>query len=153
RPRVMGRSGVKPPRCIGWASRGTTAGTCCYPLTFFWKRLQMRSVLLMAALGVVLGTAGPARADERSDAEAVLDKGIKALGGEANLTKFKPARWKAKGKLHVGDETADFSGEWALQAPDKFRVALEVTGKQGTLKQVRVLNGDKGWIKIDNDEA
>jgi hypothetical protein len=113
----------------------------------------MRSILLPMVLGVVLAVAGLARADERADAEALLDKGIKALGGEANLTKFKAATWKGKGKLHLGDETADFSGEWALQAPDQFRVVLEVTGKQGTFKQVRVLNGDKGWIKIDNDET
>jgi hypothetical protein len=108
---------------------------------------------LAAALGMVLGVTGLARADERADAEALLDKGIKALGGEANLTKFKAATWKAKGKIHFGDETDDFTGEWALQAPDQFRVALEVIGKQGTYKQVRVLSGDKGWIKIDNEET
>src|SRR5262249_19499142 len=56
-------------------------------------------------------------------------------------------------KLHLGEQTADFSGEWALQAPDQFRVALEVTGKEGTFKQVRVLSGDKGWIKVDNEET
>jgi hypothetical protein len=113
----------------------------------------MRSILLAAALGLGLAVAGLVRADERADAEALLDKGIKALGGEANLTKFKAATWKGKGKIHLGDETADFTGEWALQAPDQFRVALEVAGKQGTFKQVRVLNGDKGWIKIDNEET
>jgi hypothetical protein len=113
----------------------------------------MRSILLAAALGVGLAVAGLLRADERADAEALLDKGIKALGGEANLTKFKAATWKGKGKIHLGDETDDFSGEWALQAPDQFRLVLELTGKQGTVKQVRVLSGDKGWIKIDDMET
>jgi hypothetical protein len=113
----------------------------------------MRIILLATVLGVALGVAGLARADEQADAEALLDKGIKALGGEANLTKFKAATWKGKGKIHFGDETADFTGEWALQAPDQFRVALEVTGKQAAFKQVRVLNGDKGWKKDDNEET
>jgi hypothetical protein len=117
------------------------------------EKRKMRIILLATVLGVTLGMAGPARADERSDAEALLDKGIKALGGEANLTKFKAATWKCKGKIHLGDETDDFSSEWALQAPDQLRIALEVTGKQGTFKQVRVLNGDKGWIKVDNEET
>jgi hypothetical protein len=113
----------------------------------------MRNILLATVLGVGLGLAGLARADERADAEALIDKGIKALGGEANLTKFKAATWKCKGKLHRGDGTADFSGEWALQSPDQVRIALEVTDKQGTSKQMHVLNGDKGWINIDNKET
>jgi hypothetical protein len=109
-----------------------------------------------ASLAVLLGLAGAGllRADDKADVAALLDKGIKSLGGEERLGKFKAATWKGKGKYYgLEDLVADFSGDWALQMPDKFRVNLEIDVSGMTLKQTRVLNGDKGWTKRNNEDA
>jgi hypothetical protein len=107
-------------------------------------------VLVLVAASVAWG---PAHADERSDAVAVLDKAIKAAGGEERLAKVKAATWKGKGKYFGVGGGVDVSGEWALQGPDHFRADLQMVYNEAKLHQVRVLNGDKGWIKGNDAEA
>ena len=51
--------------------------------------------VLVAALAVAL--AGPARAGGEQDAKAILDKAIKALGGEEKLSQLKAYTIKGKG--------------------------------------------------------
>ena len=46
---------------------------------------------------MVLPAARSAAGDEPSDAKAILDRGIKALGGQDRLEKLKAATWKAQG--------------------------------------------------------
>ena len=48
---------------------------------------------------VASGLSGSARADDAKDPQAILDKAIKALGGEEKLSKVKAASWKAKGTI------------------------------------------------------
>jgi hypothetical protein len=45
-------------------------------------------------------------ADEK-DVEAILDKAIKALGGEDKLTKIKAVAWKGKGKMILGADNQE----------------------------------------------
>jgi hypothetical protein len=114
----------------------------------------MRKVLgVVCVAGLLLPAAPPVRADDKADAEAILEKGIKALGGEARLTRFKAATWKGDGTLRLGNQDVKYSGDWAVQAPHQYRAA--VTGKAGEMefKRVRVLDGDKGWVKIDENDA
>jgi len=115
----------------------------------------MRTILGAAvAAALVLSGAGLLRADDKAEVAAILDKGIKALGGEERLSKVKAGTWKGKGKVHLADDMVlDFTGDWALQTPDKFRASLEVDVNGLTLKQVRVLNGDKAWVKQNNEDA
>ena len=114
----------------------------------------MRKVLCaLCVAGVFLPAARPVWADEKADAEALLDKGIKALGGEARLSKYKAATWKAKGTLHLVGRDVDYTGDWAVQAPNQYKAVLtgEINGTK--FKRVRVLDGDKGWVKIDDNET
>jgi hypothetical protein len=114
----------------------------------------MRKVLCAVCVaGVLLPAARPAWADEKADADAVLEKGIKALGGEARLSKFKAATWKARGTLRLGNQDVQYTGNWAMQAPRQYKAVI--TGKAGEqeFKRVRVLDGDKGWIKLDDNDA
>ncbi len=58
----------------------------------------MRHVLFPAALAaVVLVAARPAAADEPSGAREILDRGIKALGGQDRPGKLKAATGMARG--------------------------------------------------------
>jgi hypothetical protein len=103
--------------------------------------------------GLVLLPAVPVpAADDKPDADAILDRGIKALGGEARLEKYQAATWKAKGTVHRSSGTIDYTGEWALQAPDRYRE--EITGQADgrEFKRVRVVHGDHGWLRL-NDGA
>lgn len=114
----------------------------------------MRKVLCAVCVaGALLPAARPVWADDKADAEALLEKGIKALGGEARLSKFKAATWQAKGTVRLGNRDAEYSGDWAMQAPRQFKAVItgELNGKK--FKRVRVLDGDKGWIKLDDNDA
>ncbi len=99
------------------------------------------------ALAVVLAVGGSARADDK-DAAAVLDKAIKALGGEEKLSKIKAASWKTKGTFTFGDNESAFTGETTVQGIDRQHGRFE--GEFGGMKFVgiTVLAGDKGWRKF-----
>jgi hypothetical protein len=121
------------------------------------RSLDMRKVFPIAPLlGLLVALAAPA-ADEKADekaaeATAILDKGIKALGGEEKLAKVKGATWKGKGKVYWTSEPLDFTGEWAIQAPDRFRAVLESKFNGLEFKQTRILNGDKGWLQLSGED-
>ena len=97
----------------------------------------------------VSGTGRMVSADEK-DVEAILDKAIKALGGEDKLTKIQAVAWKGKGKMIVGDnQEHEFTSQTIAQGLDHFRSELEVEGVFGRqLRMLSVLNGDKVWLSV-----
>ena len=100
---------------------------------------------------LVLGGAGPVLADDKGEAQAVLDKAIKALGGEAHLARYKAATWKGKGKYYgLGGEGIDYTAEWAFQGGRQYRVVIDVEVMGQKFQQTVVLNGAKGWIKMND---
>lgn len=82
------------------------------------------------------------------DANAVIDKGIKALGGEEQLTKVRVVTWKAKGKITRDGNDNEFSSQVTLQGLDQYRSEFEGTFGGNNIKGVTVINGDKGWRKF-----
>jgi len=101
----------------------------------------------VAALAVVVAFGAPARADD-TDAAAVLDKAIKAVGGEEKLGKIKGASWKTKGTISVMGNDAAFTAETTFHDFDHQFNKFE--GEFGGMKLaiVNVIAGDKGWRKI-----
>jgi hypothetical protein len=99
--------------------------------------------LLATVLVTSLGT--PARAD---DANAILDKAIKALGGEEKLAPVKAAAWKGKGKINLGGNESEFTNEMTVQGLDHSRGAFEGDFMGNKVKGVTVMAGDKGWRKF-----
>jgi hypothetical protein len=97
-------------------------------------------------VGIVLVTAslalsGPARADDREKALAVIERAIKAQGGAEALNKAQSRSRTGQGKLAVGGDLP-FTTEETVQLPGRSRTVLEAGGR----RQIVVLNGDKGWI-------
>jgi hypothetical protein len=88
-----------------------------------------------------------ARADDK-DPKAILDKAIKALGGEENLAKVKSATWKAKGKISFGGTDNEFSSTATAEGLDHLRSEFEGEFGGNKVKGVTVLNGDMGWRKF-----
>ena len=114
----------------------------------------MRRLVCLAAV-LAVAACGAARADDQADLRKVIDKAIKATGGEENLAKYKAESFKMKGKFYgMGDEGIEYSGEWQVQRPDKFRV--QVDGEVGGQKVnffTQVVNGNKVWRKGFNEET
>src|SRR5262245_5804280 len=104
----------------------------------------MRRILYVAfAAGLILTAANAVRADEQADLKALLDKAIKAHGGEEKLTKYQASTSKIKGKVHVMGMDLDVAGEVSVQLPDRMRVEMgvEIMGMKFTT--VQIISSDK----------
>lgn len=99
-----------------------------------------------------VGLVGPARADEQA-AKAIVDKAIKAMGGEERLAKVKAFSEKGKGTiLFEGFELA-FTFETTAKGRDQYRATYEGESNGEKFSGATVLDGDKGWKKVnDNTE-
>jgi hypothetical protein len=97
--------------------------------------------MVLAAL-----TLGAARADG-PDAKEVIDKAIKALGGEEKLAKIQAYSYKAKGKVTFGGNENDVDVTIVAKGLDHYRRE----SKTDQFHVMFVLAGDKGWLKF-NDE-
>jgi hypothetical protein len=92
---------------------------------------------------VVMACVGLAWAGE-DDARAIVRQSIDAIGGEASLAKHKAQTFTEKGTYYGAGEGLPFTGHYAVQWPDKFRMEIE-----GVFTVV--LSGDKGWLKMGDD--
>jgi hypothetical protein len=101
------------------------------------KAYTFASVLVLAG--------GLVRADEP---KAILEKAIKATGGEEKLGRQKATTWKGKGTFHGLGQALEFSGEWYIQPPNKIRTESEFDFAGNQTKRITVFNGDKGWITM-----
>jgi hypothetical protein len=99
------------------------------------------------AVSVVCATSGSSRADEK-EATAILDKAIKALGGEENLTKAKIISVKTKGILTIMGNDADFTAKAIHDGIDRMRSEFQTRLGDNDVKFVAVVDGDKGWGKF-----
>lgn len=106
-----------------------------------------RTWVISAVCCLVFGVA-PLRGDDK-DLRAVIDKAIKARGGAEALAKLPASTWKAKGKAHVLGQEIDFTGEWAIQPPGQSRVIFEFEFAGQKIQRIQVVNGDKGWVKLN----
>src|SRR5690349_7424655 len=84
----------------------------------------------LAAMAVCLGllVAGTGRADDDTEARALLDKAIQAMGkdAEAKADKYKAAVAKIKGTVLLMAQVIPYTGEFAAQMPEQSRLTLEV---------------------------
>jgi hypothetical protein len=105
---------------------------------------------LLGAFFVMLffsGLESSVRADD-NDTTAILDKAMKAMGGEDKLSKCETATWKAKGKIRFGDNENTFNSQLTVQGIDRFRSEFEGEFNGNMVKGVTVLNRDKCWRKF-----
>jgi len=109
-----------------------------------------RLVLATGVLAVLLALAGFSRAGDDKEVRAIIDKAIQAQGGEAVLAKFPARTMKGTGKFYGLGDPIDFSMELA-GFDKKFRFGMEMTVMNFDLKIVVVVNGAKGWEKVNDD--
>src|SRR5262249_14596932 len=110
-----------------------------------------RLVLAICALAALLVAADFSRSGEDKDLRAIIDKAIEAHGGEAVLAKFSARTLRGTGKFYGLGDPIDYS--LAIASYDKrFRFGMDMTVMNFDLKIVVVVNGAKGWEKV-NDEV
>ena len=112
----------------------------------------MRQVLGgLIVVGLVLHAWGPARAEDKGQPSAIIDKAITAAGGEANLAKWKAATWKSKGTFYGLGDGLPYTSETAVAWPDRIRTAIDAEFNGQKFMIVNVFNKDKGWTKMGGD--
>lgn len=102
---------------------------------------------------IVLGLGDRARAADDKDCKAVLDKAIKALGGEENLSKVKAATWKNKGKITFNGEDHEFTSTATVQGLDQYRSEFEGDFGGNKVKAATVLAKNKGWRQFGGETS
>jgi hypothetical protein len=105
------------------------------------RRTLGAALVTMLAFGIALG----ARAGDNKDAAAIIDKGIKALGGADKLGKAKAFTWKGKNKITFGDKENEFSTVVTVDGLDRMRQESEGEFGGQSFKVIVVLNDKKGW--------
>src|SRR5687768_11645415 len=102
----------------------------------------------IAAVATVLILVGGARAQEAKEAGVILDKAIKALGGEEKLGKLKAITWKTKGTLTLMGSDNPITTNSTMQGLDHIRQEFEGEFGGNKIQGVTVVAGDKGWRKF-----
>jgi len=112
-----------------------------------------RILVTLLAIGLVAGFCGTVRADDAADPKAIVDKAIKALGGEEALGKVKVAYWKSKTTISFNGNDNEGASETTIQGLDHFR--QEFTGEFGgnKFKGVTIVAGDTGKRKFGDNAA
>jgi len=101
-------------------------------------------------LGALLVAADFSRSGDDKEPRAIIDKAIEAHGGEAVLAKFPARTLKGAGKFYGLGDPIDYLLEIASY-DKKFRFGMEMTVMNFDLKIAVVVNGDKGWEKVNDD--
>jgi hypothetical protein len=106
----------------------------------------------MLCVLAVVGLVGMTRpgsdnaADKDKAARELLDRAIRAHGGEEKLNRFRGITLTMTGHLAMGDRRVPFQGDWAVQLPDKLRSTVEAKSREAPFKQTQVVNGSSGWL-------
>jgi hypothetical protein len=108
----------------------------------------MKSIASVPAILLVLSAAAPARAADESP-RAIIERAIKAHGGQERLEKLKTDRVSLKGTMLVNDNKAEFTAETTVNMPSQFRNVVELKFDTSTRKVVQILNGDKAIVTVD----
>jgi hypothetical protein len=102
----------------------------------------MRTLLTLALALWGLGGQPRLHAQDRDMALAVIERGIKASGGEEGLRRALIANRNGKGVAIQMGKTIPFTTEITQRLPDRMRLAIELETK---FRVATVVNGSQGW--------
>lgn len=83
--------------------------------------------------------------------EAVIERALQAEGGADKVAKYNAATWKTKGTFHGMGTPIEYTGEFAVQLPDKQRTSIEGDMNDQKFKMTQVINGDKAWVRMNDN--
>ncbi len=105
-----------------------------------------RSILFVGMI-VVIGSAGRNALAEEPKPEQIVDKAIRASGGEDRLKGLKGFTYKTRTVFEKGPT---WSYEYAADVPLRYRSEITV-GDAGSIRSIVVIDGDQGWLKMGAD--
>lgn len=107
----------------------------------------MRRLVGLGVAAVLLSVvSGPGRADDQQ-VKSILDKAIKAMGGEEKLGKVEAFSWKSKGTVVFNGNENESKNDVTVKGLDHFRREFGSDQFHGIV----VLSGDKGWRKFGDN--
>jgi hypothetical protein len=105
----------------------------------------MRNYLAPVVAALVLGGVASAQDTPRD----MIQRAIKAHGGEDKLGRISCDKVKVQGVLHVGNDDVPFSAETIVQLPGQFKNTVNVTINDTKVVLVQILNGEKTTVTKD----
>ncbi len=81
----------------------------------------MRAIQGAVVAGAFLSLAACLASAENTSADAIVDRGIRGLGGKQWLAKFNIATWKSESTFTIGDESTRVASTLIVQGIDHFR--------------------------------
>ena len=109
-------------------------------------RMGILAVAVLAALG---GGASPSSPSPMAspDPSAILDRAIKAAGGEERLRHAAVLKWRGRAVIHAGEQPVRLEGRWIVEPPDRAVVATWETAKGESSTRRLILLGSEGWME------
>lgn len=105
-------------------------------------------MLTRTCIVTVLSLLG-ASAQAQAKPSSVLDRAMKAAGGESRLKQFRGFEWTGLGVVHIPNRDIVIRGTWEIQPPDSAVVATwDTTRGIGTMRRL-IVAGPRGWIERD----
>ena len=80
---------------------------------------------------------------------AVLDRAIKAAGGESQLKEYPALEWGGLGVVHIPNRDIVIRGWWEIQPPDSAVVATYDTTRGPATTRRLIVAGPQGWLQRD----
>jgi hypothetical protein len=103
---------------------------------------------LVVALVSLLSAPIPVTAGDDA-ARAIIERAIKAHGGQERLEKLKAERVTLKGTMTLNEKPVEFTGETTLNPPSQMRSVTELMLEPKPRTIVQLLNGEKAVVAID----
>lgn len=109
--------------------------------------MRTMAVGLSFSVAFVLSTAS---AGDRAEVEALIDKVVKAAGGEAKVNRLKLLTAKAKMTFSQNGMDVAVTLDAAWEGWDKARLDADVQAGGMNMQALLVMNGPNGWTKDAN---
>jgi len=114
--------------------------------------VRLGTVLFLFLALVFIGRI-PAGSEDK-EGRLILAKIVAAMGGEANVTKFKAVSFKAKGIMHVENGMATFAEESYFQPPYQYRVEFDIDfPNMQKVKETFIFQKDNAWLVFNNNSG
>jgi len=109
---------------------------------------MFRSLATLSAVGILAFGTNVRAADVQP--KDVIEKAIKANGGEEALTKNQAGISKGKGKITIpGVGDVEFTQETAHMVPDKFKETIQMSIMGQNISVITVVNGSKFIVEAN----
>jgi hypothetical protein len=99
-------------------------------------------------LAAIFGFVSTACVADEAQVNQILDKAMKALGGQEKLSKVEAFTWKSKGKVTIEGNDNEFHAQATVKGLDHFQYVFEGEFNGNPFKAISVLSGERGWRKL-----